>query len=76
MINYMLRVTMSSVKGGVCVDGQLKRGMMFFVLLPIPVSSVIYGLILKAKDYNYMKSLVIGIITAVVLILCGITFAS
>ena len=57
-------------------DETQNSGMMFFVLLPIPVSSVIYGLMLKAKDYNYMKSLVIGIITAVVLILCGITFAS
>ncbi len=43
----------------------------FFAVLPIPVSSVVFGLVLKAKGYKYKKNVIAGFIMAVLLCIFG-----
>lgn len=40
---------------------------LFFLFIPIPVASVILGLILKKKNYKYKKNVIAGIIMAILL---------
>ncbi len=45
---------------------------LFFIPLPIPLASIIFGFILKKKKYyNYKKNIVIGCIMAVILCMYG-----
>lgn len=44
---------------------------LFFLMTPIPVSSVIYGFVLKAKGYKYKKNIVAGIIMTFLLLIYG-----
>lgn len=43
----------------------------FFALTPIPVSSVIFGFVLKSKGFKYKKNVIIGIIMTLILCLYG-----
>ena len=43
----------------------------FFVFAIIPVSSVIYGFVIKKKGYKYKKNVITGIIMAVVMCIYG-----
>ncbi len=54
-------------------DNLLSLGHMwvFFLLIPIPVSSIVFGFILKSKGYVYLKNVIIGIILTVILCVYG-----
>lgn len=43
----------------------------FFLLLPIPIASIVFGLYLKKKGYKYKKNVIVGIIMAVLLCIYG-----
>ena len=43
----------------------------FFVFLPIPLASIIYGFYLKIKGYAYKKNVIVGVIMAVLLSIYG-----
>ncbi len=44
----------------------------FFAVIPIPVSSIIFGAFLKKKKLKYMKNIVIGVIMTVFLTMFGL----
>ena len=44
---------------------------LFFLFLPIPIASVILGLVLKKKNYKYKKNVIVGIIMAILLGIYG-----
>lgn len=44
---------------------------LFFLLTPIPISSIIYGIILKQKGIKFRKNIIIGIIITVILCIYG-----
>ena len=53
-------------------DGDLYKNMwVFFCFTPIPLSSLIYGFVLKAKDCKYKKNVIIGIIMTILLCIYG-----
>lgn len=43
----------------------------FFLMVPIPLSSFIFGLILKSKGYKYKKNIVAGLIMTFILCMYG-----
>ena len=43
----------------------------FFLFVPIPIASIIYGFYLKKKGYKYKKNIIIGIIMAILLCIYG-----
>lgn len=43
----------------------------FFLFLPIPIASVVFGFYLKKKGYKYKKNVVVGIIMAALLCIYG-----
>lgn len=43
----------------------------FFVLLPIPIFSIVLGFLLKKEGAKYMKNIVIGVLVSILLILFG-----
>lgn len=49
----------------------LKNMWMLFLLTPIPISSVVLGLVMKSRGYKYKKNVVVGIIMTVLLCLYG-----
>lgn len=44
---------------------------LFFLMTPIPVTSTIFGFILKAKGYKYKKNIIVGIIMTFFLCIYG-----
>lgn len=44
---------------------------LFFLMTPIPVLSIVYGFLLKAKGYKYKKNIVAGIIMTLFLCIYG-----
>ena len=44
---------------------------LFFLLTPIPISSIILGFLLKSKNYKYKKNVIVGIIMAALLCIYG-----
>ena len=53
-------------------DGDLYKNMwVFFCFTPIPLSSLIYGFVLKAKGCKYKKNVIIGIIMTILLCIYG-----
>ena len=53
-------------------DGELYKNMwVFFCFMPIPISSLIYGFVLKAKGCKYKKNIIIGIIMTILLCIYG-----
>ncbi len=44
---------------------------LFFTMTPIPVSSVIFGIVAKHNGYNFKKNIVVGIIMTVLLCIYG-----
>lgn len=53
-------------------DGDLNKNMwVFFCFTPIPISSLIYGFVLKAKGCKYKKNVIIGIIMTIFLCIYG-----
>lgn len=54
------------------VPGDMLENMwMFFLLTPVPVSSVVLGFILKAKGYKYKKNIIAGLIMTFFLCIYG-----
>ena len=52
--------------------GELYKNMwVFFCFTPIPISSLIYGFVLKAKGCKYKKNIIIGIIMTILLCIYG-----
>lgn len=43
----------------------------FFLFLPIPISSIAFGFYLKKKGYKYKKNIIVGFIMAVILCIYG-----
>ncbi|MBQ7406486.1 MAG: helix-turn-helix domain-containing protein [Clostridia bacterium] len=43
----------------------------FFLFLPIPIASVVFGFYLKKKGYKYKKNVVVGVIMAALLCIYG-----
>lgn len=43
----------------------------FFLFLPIPISSIIFGFCLKKKGYKYKKNIIVGVIVSVILCFWG-----
>ncbi len=43
----------------------------FFLFLPIPIASIVFGLYLKKKGYKYKKNVIVGIIMAALLCIYG-----
>ena len=44
---------------------------LFFLLTPIPISSIVLGFVLKSKNYKYKKNVIVGIIMTVLLCIYG-----
>ena len=44
---------------------------LFFLLTPIPISSVIFGFVLKSKGYKYKKNIIVGFIMTFFLCIYG-----
>lgn len=44
---------------------------LFFLLTPIPISSVIFGFVLKSKKYKYKKNIIVGFIMTFFLCIYG-----
>ncbi len=44
---------------------------LFFLLTPIPIASIVYGFVLKAKNYPYKKNVIAGIIMTFFLCVYG-----
>ena len=44
----------------------------YFLCTPIPIASIIFGVILKSKGYKYLKNIIIGAIMLVLLCLYGL----
>ena len=44
---------------------------LFFLLTPIPITSIIFGFVLKSKGYKYKKNIIVGFIIYLNLILSG-----
>ena len=44
---------------------------LFFLLTPIPISSIILGFLLKSKNYKYKKNVIVGIIMVALLCIYG-----
>lgn len=44
---------------------------MFFLFTPIPITSVVFGFILKAKGYKHKKNIIVGIIMTFLLCIYG-----
>lgn len=44
---------------------------LFFLITPIPISSIVYGFMLKAKGYQYKKNIIVGIIMTGLLCIYG-----
>ncbi len=49
----------------------IKNMWMFFLLTPIPISSIVLGFILKAKGYKYKKNIIAGFIMTFFLCIYG-----
>lgn len=43
----------------------------FFLFLPVPIASVVFGFYLKKKGYKYLKNIIVGVIMAVLLCIYG-----
>ena len=43
----------------------------FFLFLPVPIASIVFGFYLKKKGYKYKKNVVVGIIMAALLCIYG-----
>lgn len=43
----------------------------FFLFLPVPIASVVFGFNLKKKGYKYKKNVIVGVIMAVLLCIYG-----
>ena len=44
---------------------------LFFLFLPVPIASVVFGLCLKKKGYKYKKNVIVGVVMAVFLCIYG-----
>lgn len=44
---------------------------LFFLFTPIPIASIVLGLILKSKNYKYKKNIIAGIIMVILLCIYG-----
>ena len=44
---------------------------LFFLLTPIPISSIIFGFVLKSKGYKYKKNIIVGFIMTFILCIYG-----
>jgi hypothetical protein len=44
---------------------------MFFLFVPIPIASIVFGYYLKKKGYKYKKNVIVGFIMAVLLLIYG-----
>lgn len=49
---------------------------MMLLFLPVPISSFVYGLFLKAKGYKYKKNIVVGLIVSFLIIMCSTSVIS
>ena len=43
----------------------------FFLFLPVPIASIVFGFYLKEKGYKYKKNVIVGVIMAVLLCIYG-----
>lgn len=43
----------------------------FFLMIPIPLASAIFGFIMKFKGYKYKKNVIIGIIMTIIMLIYG-----
>lgn len=44
---------------------------LFFLMTPVPIASIVFGVILKRKGYKYKKNIIVGLIMTAVLCLYG-----
>lgn len=49
----------------------MQRMWRFFLMTPIPISSIVFGLVLKSKGYKYKKNIIGGIIMTILLCIYG-----
>ena len=63
---------LSSVMSASNANNMFEENMwLFFLFTPIPISSIIFGIILKSKGYKYKKNIIVGIIMTVLLCIYG-----
>ena len=43
----------------------------FFLFLPVPIASIVFGFYLKKKGYKYKKNVIVGVIMAALLCIYG-----
>ena len=61
---------------GVAVLSGINHGMtenmwVFFLFLPVPIASIVFGFYLRKKGYKYKKNVIVGVIMAVLLCIYG-----
>lgn len=75
LFSIPLAVLLVNKKGASDMLGFLANAWLFFVPLPIPIASIIFGIVLKKKKYyTYKKNIVIGCIMVALLCLYGCVF--
>ena len=66
----MFLVAMVSIKNLLFIENVW----LFFLLTPIPISSIVFGFVLKSKNYKYKKNVIVGIIMTAQLCIYGSFF--
>ena len=61
---------------GVAILSEINQAMtenmwVFFLFLPVPIASIVFGFYLKKKGYKYKKNVIVGIIMAALLCIYG-----
>ncbi len=52
-------------------DFSVEDSWIYFLLLPVAFASIIFGILMKKKGYNYNKNIIAGIIMSIVVIIFG-----
>ena len=77
--NFLLVLSIASILGALIRVNALSRVnqgftenmWLFFLFLPIPISSIIFSFYLKKNRYKYRKNLIVGIIMTILLCIYG-----
>ena len=68
-LSYTVNEVYSS-RDGMKIYGKLYMWI-FFLFLPVPIASIVFGFYLKKKGYKYKKNVIVGIIMAALLCIYG-----
>ena len=75
----LLAASLLSILGAAALVGAMSEATglftenmwVFFLMTPIPLSSIIFGFILKSKGYQYKKNVIVGLIMVILLCVYG-----